>query len=260
MPRRVHHGMKRTLFALGFVLPLGCVLLVDDVETFGKDCPIQGADTVCGTCLRANCQAAINACCGDSKCDTTRIDQCALGACTAQFQGQAWEHCALSMCGTACGLVLDGGLDGSADAPTDVNDAAEDSFTPPTVTGCTTSFNSCSCAAGASPNGVVCDKTRVENGYCCADASWPAFGNCRCQKLSCETISGDCECGIVQDGALSSCQPTTSLPNCCARPDFGTCLCSKKICESWVGNPVVACTPETTPCPNGGKSVTSCSY
>jgi hypothetical protein len=27
-----------------------------------------------------------------------------------------------------------------------------------------------------------------------------------------------------------------------------------------VGNPVAACTPETTPCPSGAKSVASCSY
>lgn len=252
--------MKRTFFALGLLLPVGCVLLVDEVDTFGSDCKIQGAETACGSCLRSNCQPAVNACCGDPQCDATGIDQCALGNCAVQGQRSAWENCTLAACSEACGLgTSDGGLDAGSDAGMDAADAAEDSFTPPTVTNCTTSINSCSCNAGAAPNGVVCDKTKVDNGYCCADATWPAAGNCRCQRLSCENISGDCECGLVPNGPLSSCQPTTSQPNCCARPDFGTCLCSKKICESWVGDPVAACTPQTTPCHNG-KSVTSCSY
>ena len=257
--------MKRLLLSLCFALPVGCVLLVEDVDTFGETCTIQGSQTVCGQCLVANCQGPINFCCGDPNCDATRIDQCALGNCTAVNQASVWESCAFSACGSQCGLTgVDGGLDGSSDgasdATIDVANDAKDSSSPPVVTNCTTDFNSCSCTVGGPSNTTVCDRTTINNGFCCADATWPASGNCRCKTLFCEVNSFGCECGLVQSGSMGSCQPTASLPNCCAMPSFGTCVCNKKICESWVGDSVAECTALTMPCPNNGKPVTSCSF
>lgn len=49
------------------LVPLsGCIVFVPDFEPI-DNCPIRG-DSLCGTCLRTNCQAEINDCCGTEEC------------------------------------------------------------------------------------------------------------------------------------------------------------------------------------------------
>ncbi len=59
--------MLRHLFAVLLLLPIaGCIVFVPSYDAV-DNCPING-DSICGTCLRAKCQADINTCCGTEAC------------------------------------------------------------------------------------------------------------------------------------------------------------------------------------------------
>jgi hypothetical protein len=236
------------------------VLLVDEPTTsFSGPCRFLGSDSLCGQCLRDKCPGSIDTCCRDSSC-APQLDQCGSGSCGAIEGASSWESCAHESCLQQCGLgvgVEDGGMDAQTDGS---EDAPVDTFTPPSTTACITQQGSCSCNVADAPNGVVCEASTVDNGYCCADAGWPGQGSCRCKKMTCETNYYGCECGLVDNGPMQSCQSTTSHPNCCRTHDYGTCICSNKLCESWFGVPVAECSTQTIGCPNNGKRVTSCSF
>lgn len=56
-----------SLLALALLVPLsGCIVIAPGFDAV-DNCPIRG-DSLCGTCLRAKCQADINTCCGTEGC------------------------------------------------------------------------------------------------------------------------------------------------------------------------------------------------
>src|SRR5690606_6782815 len=95
----------------------GCVLLVPNLASDGV-CDFEG-ETACATCIRAHCQPAVNACCGQRECggygagsdDIAAVDACGRGekdACAKGLEqsssaaGKSVATCVAAECSDTC--------------------------------------------------------------------------------------------------------------------------------------------------------------
>jgi hypothetical protein len=223
--------MVATSSMLAVTLALGgaCTLALDH-GPLGTACRFDGADGICGSCIRQSCGAELATCCGAEACqDTlTELDRCAGGddqdACSKLRQDVTMGTCVASACKALC-----------------LGKGKGD---------CTGDATYCSCNDLAPSDPATCGESSVGGGVCCADLGWPGSGlSCTCHQVRCRATTGGCECSSGEGPDLEC-----SGLHCCASQ--GVCRCSATPCES--NETVVGqCSSDTGTCISGTR-VSSC--
>jgi hypothetical protein len=212
----------RVVFAT--LMASGCVLFVHPDEG-GEHCAFRGT-TACATCLKAKCQASIDACCRDSTCANTSgilgtIDECGDGSPTSCASGlktqlaggpaAALRDCVSAQCGNECTA-------GASTPPEPVEWKCEGARDP--ITDCASCIYS------------SCD-TQITD--CCSDTNCAKFypdirkdmGACTTgDAAGCAYMTTKSDSGL--DGALRSCIEKKCAARCIgnARPHQNCALAS----------------------------------
>jgi len=236
------------LFGLLSTLLGGCILLISPA-TGTTTCEFAGASTMCGSCVQANCQPAVNACCGDSTC-TALSD---LEACATQH-------------GTTCTSLQSGAEGGDAGAALAacIGQSCRGECQPYSGRGTTSCSEpdgvqgtACDCVlpdADDPVNDFVCSTAAYPGTLCCAPDGWPGPGlQCACDVLSCDASQQGCECSLAY--YLPSSQ-VCQTPYCCAYGDG--CSCRASACYTYE-TVVTSCNIAVVSCPMGQHQVDSCS-
>ncbi len=225
-----------------------CILFVnDDPGSLGTSCRFSGQDaSACGICLASSCQKAIDSFCISSSCrdrGMAAVDACATGMsdqCLSSDLSPDLSSCIVSACAKEC-------LGG--------------------ITNCSSGTNECTCNIELhSPNAVACGESTVRNSICCADASWPKNGSCRCTYWGCMIQSTRCDCSPRSFAGSSSdykdaCYPPQGGGYHCCRSSYGSCSCDMSSCLS-SETEVPDCSLTSAGCSTGSslqnKRVTTC--
>lgn len=254
----------RAVGLLALVLFSACALFstgASGLET--NACNFQGAQTACGLCVAASCQALVNACCNDGACSGSLgyLDGCASGdssSCTllrnGSYLGAGTSFTALGACVAAscaaCGggdVIVTPGFDASMPTP------------KPGIT-CSSVNGSCFCdfQTDPSPSTTACIPSMFMNGICCADQNYPKAGSCTCSPFTCTVDSSGCECSSLYDPASSQPVSVCAGMGCCA--SNGLCSCGpSNTCDPSFQTQVHECLPDNTGCAGNQVRVTACS-
>lgn len=99
----------RLLLACSLLLFAGCAIVLDASTDLGAHCRFEGdEDTTCGECIGRNCQAEVDACCGEAECanDLDALDDCGRGdvvGCLELYRSSGpLGTCAEKHCQSAC--------------------------------------------------------------------------------------------------------------------------------------------------------------
>ncbi len=257
--------MRDVAAVVALLSPVGCVLLVSPISG-GDHCAFEGSGA-CAACIRASCQANVDACCRDEDCRTARgssallpaMDACGKGdakacasALTSQRSGtvdEALRACVVGTCGEACSAGGDAGPGLQKPKPDWSCEMPQTSAEPCAsciYTSCGTALDTCcegtSCSRDAS---LVADLTRCMNGDQpgCAyifdrDTSGQAGVVRACIKDKCgETCMGEGrthqKCSLYAGGTYCSCSDaeTSSGDECSKATVGGHCILGKKGCS-----------------------------
>jgi hypothetical protein len=253
--------LRRALLAsvsIALSLPLSdCILLVHPT-TGSLTCAFSGEDSLCGSCVKGECQDEVNACCGDDDCATALSN---LDACTTKHG----EECT--------SLEATGSSDAAAAKLASCVRAnclgACQPFTGASMTNCSEPEDSegtvCNCMLAQSDlpaNDFVCSSKVYAGTICCSADGWPAVGlSCECQALSCSTSTSGCFCMLVdyapnQGTCFSPGVTSCKAEHCCAQMD--TCTCGSTPCSEFE-TAVPQCDIDHVSCPIGQKQFPSCS-
>jgi hypothetical protein len=229
----------RLLSFLAVVAATGCVLLIDDAPSLGRTCTIANQTSACGSCIVQNCQAQLDACCGDVDCRPAldAVDTCSnTGKCAVDLTSKVTEgklgQCMQTSCAAACTV-------GSTHY----------------LSSCTVGIysygsqnNECTCSGSATATNVGCDMTTFPNAVCCADVNYPAQGKgCTCVEVGCKGTADGCACApsnstYYPGDALKTCD---GVPHnvCCYSSSDRACRCydTKTTCDKYLEVEVTGC-------------------
>lgn len=183
-----------------------CALLLDGAPALGTTCEFQGDSSDCGRCLQEACEDEIAACCSGGCGDVLDdLDACAgegdIDACARLKDADDEEREELARCaGNACSSAC--------------------SSAPP-ITRCRGDGEACTCVIDRDdPNDETCS---VELGGCCADATWPASGECTCAELYCYDSGSSCACARDRPGGDEETCDDGPYDYCCITPEGCEC-------------------------------------
>lgn len=244
-----------TIVALAAATLTGCVLLIDSTTgPLTSTCHVANESSACGSCMVAQCQTALDACCADANCrpELTSVDdcgntgKCSLDLTTTQASG-VLGACVAKACAAACTVT------GSA---------------PPQgyTSSCSASFvggkQQCFCeppGSGASSNATTCDPAVLPGAVCCGDANYPKPSTtCTCMVGGCDgTFGGGCNCSLYSSSSTTSCG--AGYAHCC-QTDTGTCECKDSACSPSYETEVPVCDIQHLGCSGSQRLFASCSY
>jgi len=228
-------------------LVASCMLVVDPA-TYGDHCKFEGADTQCGACVAAKCQADVDACCRDASCDgrMTLLDTCASkhdASCNELGKGSdSLAACVARECSVVCVE-----LRGTGGATCSEPKLAEGSL--------------CKCSVGTTTgNDFLCSLATYPDTICCAPKGYPMPGlECSCRPLACRPNLDGCGCELAE--ATPDTRECSSM-YCCANTaeyDPDKCSCRSKDCFPFERR-VPTCALREVACPKGLDRVESCSF
>jgi hypothetical protein len=208
----------------------GCILLVSPRE-YGSQCRFAGAQSECGACVVARCQAEVDTCCSDSQCDgtLTALDECA-----------SKHDPSCTQLGSKADSPSDGASIGLRQCISRGCAAECQPFRGTSETSCKelplAPGASCSCTT-QSPSGTndyTCATAVFPNTRCCAPNSWPAPGlECTCKHVQCIATATGCFCSLVDyTPDQETCGGTAGL-TCCASTATAKdaqCTCGTRAC------------------------------
>jgi hypothetical protein len=237
-------ALRHSASAFSALLASGCILLVSP-ETGGAHCRFAGQDGVCGDCVRAQCQGAVDAACAvDASGVLAELDACASrrdASCTtlasdaSSPQANALAACVSGVCAGACAPTAGASTTHCAALP--FGDGRE-----------------CSCTTEQPTNDYVCSRAVFPDTLCCAPHGWPGAGlECRCLPAQCGSNATGCSCFLSPYAAT---MPVCTGETCCVDQD--SCICGPSPC---IGNAVkvTSCVVSVMQCPTGTEPVASCS-
>lgn len=243
----------------------GCALVLDSSSDLRDHCSFDGADdNVCGICLELECQAQIDACCGDPSCQDVMdvVDECGSGdndACLELDDDSDAEPiliCLANKCQDICGVFFQDVPEGGGGAGT--GGEGEGGNAGSDGSDCFEYGDACQCSYGGPGNDIACDETLFGGAACCADFRYPDEGICTCEEIGCEiNFTYDtctCRSGVLDPSTATDCG---AYSYCCQ--GFNECRCNNEFPCDVNETPVPSCSFETIPCPTG-VSVTSCSF
>jgi hypothetical protein len=251
-------------WALGFAMvsggiavpSAGCVIFLNP-DVPGEHCGFKGTGD-CATCLRENCETAIDACCNDEECSDDRsyalstilqlIDicgegndapRCAYESSTGITSGNEGvvRACLKKSCATECFG------NGRSHTKCDLKDGG----------------SSCKCADDKESSGPACNKESVK-GTCALTKR-----GCTCGEYSCSSGNRSCSCGFGGIGESKTCQRPASKSTCCLAYDaYGeiqcTCDFDGASCRGADEVPITSCNETEVLRVLGKGVVDSCSY
>jgi len=225
-----------------------CVFLLGDRPTAEEHCSFQGDSFgPCHGCIADECQAEVDACCGDEACSRDLL--ASLDACATDGHGQACTELVAAHGDTSPSSALSACVKQRCGALC----VAGESQTRCSVSSDSTS---CDCWTDEPFDGTPCDNKVIDNPLCCADSAWPRSGSeCTCERFSCDTTLEDCFCSTGQGQAASSCGGEV----CCSSSASQSCSCGSRDCsstETYVGT---SCSVDLMECPAGKRRVKACS-
>lgn len=236
--------VRRSVALLPPLLVASCVLVVNP-EIGGSACHFQGEEGLCGTCIRNECQPAVDGCCADGACGTTMaaLDGCASAhdaRCDALKGAQGGAGGELAACvRTRCR--------GACEATSGTSSTRCDAIA---LSGRT----ACECSLSDRPNDFICSSALFSETLCCAPKSWPGPGlDCQCRSVSCQPTADGCRCTLALNSPTDV-ECTGSI--CCASEDV--CVCGERACDSWETR-VASCNLGALRCKDGQSAVPSCS-
>lgn len=219
-----------------------CSLLISTPELTAH-CTFQGSTTVCGKCLVARCQDAIDNACSDGT-ELAQvlpvIEACASksdAACT-NVPASAATSCMNTLCAAVC-YKKDG---------VSATHCAESFLSPGQTCTCET--------ATAGVNEARCDTVAYPGTKCCAPSAWPGPAlSCTCNAVLCVPTSVGCNC-ILSDNVAPDTATTCRGDHCCANADH--CECHPRACQG-AEREVAECNVRELACPALAVEQTSCS-
>lgn len=271
---RADHGKKSprggmlsalVVVAVGLALTASqpsCMLLIS-AETYPGPCRFDGADTQCGACVRAQCQEAMNGCCGDDACLplVKSVETCALTHDASCDDLRGARHppngkipsplavCAVDQCGAVCDRLA-GASQTRCKEPALGEGSTCTCEAAPAFTGSSTGKT----AKGEPANDFVCGATTFPETICCAPRNWPSVGQeCTCSALSCTPSPGGCFCS---SRSFTPEQRQCSGLHCCVESD--NCECNARECFEFE-TPVARCEVAAVGCKKDQVRVDSCS-
>ena len=221
-----HRGSAGRTSAATFLVVLtfaGCAVVLDASSDLGPHCAFEGEiGTTCGLCVTDNCQAELDACCGDADCadELDDLDDCAegdvIGCLDLYLAYGPVGQCVETHCQAACDPYASG--EGG-------RGTGGESGGPELITVCTENELNCLCHAeeDTGQSSTICGGT-FEG--CCSAAGYPGLDlACGCFKAECVDYGSFCECGYFDADGSDSTSCSVLFPVCCFDSVEMTCVC-----------------------------------